>query len=143
MDINKIVKEVHETAITKGWWECKICNGTGRLKLGKWGMESAGRHIDNIKCPLCDGTGKHREDAEVIALMHSELSEALEELRNGKPNEYIANGKPEGYAVELADCIIRIFDFIGSKGINDFEQTIMNKIEYNKTRTYKHGGKKF
>ena len=45
--------------------------------------------------------------AEIVALCHSELSEALEEDRAGKPLIYMQDGKPECKAVEMADCIIR------------------------------------
>ena len=59
---------------------------------------------------------KERTIGDLICLMHSELSEALEEHRNGhSPTEVYYNvekpNKPEGVPVELADCIIRIFDF--------------------------------
>jgi NTP pyrophosphatase (non-canonical NTP hydrolase) len=86
---------------------------------------------------------KERTIGDQIALMHSELSEALEEHRNGhQPNEiYFADGgKPEGIPVELADCIIRIFDFCGKYDI-DLEHAIEIKMEYNKTRPFRHGGK--
>lgn len=49
--------------------------------------------------------------------------------------------KPEGVAVELADCMIRILDYCGHAGI-DIEEAIRIKHEYNKTRPYRHGGKK-
>lgn len=49
--------------------------------------------------------------------------------------------KPEGVAVELADCVIRILDYCGHAGI-DIEEAIRIKHEYNKTRPYRHGGKK-
>ena len=49
--------------------------------------------------------------------------------------------KPEGIAVELADCIIRILDYCGHENI-DIENVIKIKHEYNKTRSYKHGGKR-
>ena len=49
--------------------------------------------------------------------------------------------KREGVAVELADCMIRILDYCGHAGI-DIEEAIRIKHEYNKTRPYRHGGKK-
>lgn len=80
---------------------------------------------------------------EKITLMHSELSEAVEELRAGKPALYSENSsKPEGWLVELIDCTIRIFDFIGKKGYaEEFELVLQHKMDYNKTRPYRHGNK--
>lgn len=127
--LNDLAAAVHENAVAHGWWEEE-------------------RHFGSL-----------------IALMHSELSEALEEFRSGKPPFYFIteiedtgspngsypamrtdiadyNGeKPEGVAVELADCIIRILDYCGKEGI-DIETAIRIKHEYNKSRPYRHGGKK-
>ncbi len=74
--------------------------------------------------------------------MHSELSEAFEEHRAGHAVDeiYEKDGKPEGIPVELADTVIRIADFCGLHGI-DLQQAIDIKLEYNKTRTYRHGNK--
>ena len=134
MNINQLVKEAHQNAINKGWWE------------------------------------EERAFGELIALMHSELSEALEEYRNGEeakeiyckckcefacPNQSCGNScldpfitgylcedaKPEGIPIELADVLIRIFDMCGKYGI-DLEEAISIKMEFNKTRPHKHGGKR-
>ena len=106
-------------------------------------------------------------NAERIALMHSELSEALEELRAGRaPDEtyYRLPGvsgtyatrdaalntvhgpnvqpKPEGVPSELADVVIRVLDFCGTNNI-DLEQIVIEKLNYNASRARMHGGKKF
>ena len=88
---------------------------------------------------------EERSFGDIISLCHSELSEALEEHRNGrKPTEIYYNAvkadKPEGIPVELADCIIRILDYCGREGI-DIDYALNLKHEYNKTRPYRHGGK--
>lgn len=62
--------------------------------------------------------GVKRSLAKLVALFHSELSEALEEYRRGNDFEYEVNGKPEGIAVELADYLIRIFDYCGAYKID-------------------------
>ncbi len=80
-----------------------------------------------------------RSFGEVIALIHSELSEALEEWRQGNPHVYEKNGKPEGIGIEFADAIIRILDVCEVYGI-DIEDCVRRKMEYNKTRPYRHGG---
>lgn len=82
-----------------------------------------------------------RPFGEIIALCHSELSEALEAYRNGENFVWDNNGKPDGIAVEMVDCVIRIFDYLAKENI-DIEKIILEKHEYNKSRPYKHGGKK-
>tara|TARA_Y100001970_G_scaffold141265_1_gene173898 strand:- start:144 stop:467 length:324 start_codon:yes stop_codon:yes gene_type:complete len=85
---------------------------------------------------------KDREVPEIIALIHSELSEALEEYRvNDNLNIRYENGKPEGFVVELADALIRIFDLSGKYKL-DLQNALEEKIQYNKSRKYRHGNKK-
>lgn len=84
---------------------------------------------------------EYRTQGDYISLMHSELSESLEEYRNRKQMIYRVDGKPEGVAVELADCVLRIFDWAGMMGV-DIASIIVEKHNYNKTRPHMHGGKR-
>lgn len=83
-----------------------------------------------------------RDVGSLIALIHSELSEALEEYRNGHPlnGVYWKDGKPEGFPIELADVLIRLLDLCQAYGI-DLEEAVDIKFRYNATRPYRHGGK--
>jgi NTP pyrophosphatase (non-canonical NTP hydrolase) len=106
LNINELVKEAHQNAVNKGWYE------------------------------------EPKSFGDMIALMHSELSEALEDYRNGRGVReiYFEGAKPCGIPTELADVVIRIFDTCGYYGI-DLETAIKIKMEYNTKRPQRHGGK--
>lgn len=112
MNWNEFAKEVHQMAVEHGWRE------------------------------------KRPSFADMVVMFHSELSEAVEEYRKGRPNLYhecmckksgspcvldlggdlcgeadadpcsMAVEKPQGVAVELADCILRILDTLAEAGVD-------------------------
>lgn len=80
-----------------------------------------------------------------LALVHSEVSEALEDYREGNMETTRAaplpSSKPVGFPSEIADVFIRLFDLCGYLGI-DIDGEVRAKMDYNRTREYRHGGKK-
>ena len=115
--LNECAKDCHEAAVKGGWWH-----------------DSKGRKKD-------------RNVGELLCLIHSEISEAMEGARKGLMDTHLKHKSM--MEVELADAIIRIFDLAESKNFN-LGQTIYEKLEYNRSRAdhkiknrLKEGGKKF
>lgn len=124
MNIKEWITAVHKNAVDKGFWDSY--KGSPTLVLN------------------------NDQKLSKLMLIVSEVAEACEEIRNGSPPEYQAGGvvqgdslwkeglKTEGEAVELADAVIRIFDYAGAMGW-DLEAIMERKHSYNVTRPYKHG----
>lgn len=86
-----------------------------------------------------------------IALLHSEVSEALEAYRDHRLADATEVKdmslhplgilpKPEGVGSELADVLIRLLDMADVFGI-DLEAEYRRKIAYNRGREFQHGGR--
>jgi len=120
---NETAEGVHQTAVDKGWWD------------SRWKIEMC------ATSPEIHSASVSANNGSLIALMHSELSEALEALRAGNPPD---DKIPEftGVEAELADVVIRIMDAAAARGWRVGE-AIERKIEMNKGRSFMHGGKKF
>jgi NTP pyrophosphatase (non-canonical NTP hydrolase) len=89
-------------------------------------------HADNIKWwQKPDGSPLERNKGELICLMHSELSECMEGERKGLQDDKLPHRKMS--EVELADVLIRIFDYAGAFGY-DLEGAYQEKRAYNKVR---------
>jgi hypothetical protein len=82
-----------------------------------------------------------RNDGELIALIHSELSECLEALRHGNPESEKIPGFCHAVE-ELADAQIRIMDMAEARGW-DLSGAILAKHGHNGYRRFKHGNKLF
>ncbi len=118
--INELVKLCHGRSVNGGWWT--------DVKTGE------------------DLHGK-RNPAELLCLVHSEISESMEGFRRDRMDDKLPNRKMA--EVELADAIIRIADIAGGFGF-DLAGAILEKLEYNKNREdhklanrAKEDGKKF
>ncbi len=84
---------------------------------------------------------KKSNDAEGLMLMVAELGEACTALRHGNPaDNKIANFS--GVEAELADVIIYIMNYAMLREYK-IAEAVVAKIEFNKTRPERHGGKLF
>jgi NTP pyrophosphatase (non-canonical NTP hydrolase) len=121
VSITAWVKNIHDCNVAKGWDE-PLCT-----KPAEGDEPPLDVNVYNVLAKL--------------ALVHSEVSEALEAARERQWLETFApNGKPEGFVTELADAVIRIFHICAQLGL-DIEGALKRKVDFNWTRSFRHGGK--
>ena len=121
--------------------EAQAVNGLGRL------MDIIRRDNERWWIDIHTGKPLDRNVGELLALIHSEISEALEGHRKGLMDDHLPHIPM--FEVELADAIIRILD-TASRLCPTLPLTIMEKLNYNRHRAdhktenrLKDGGKKY
>ena len=127
-----IQKQCHGLAKASGWWTDLL---TGRQLVGEFAYMKTPHLIPP------------RNIGELLCLVHSEVSEAMEGARKNLMDDKLAH-RPM-LEVELADAVIRIFDMGGGLGL-DIPGAIAEKLAYNARRAdhkienrIAEGGKKF
>lgn len=164
MEFTEMQEQVHTWAEEKGWTDPEIMNPdadptptelrlatialihlalSNELELIRKGEPTAG-FLDSISVSLpqlgrVEGVNVIKVLSK-LALVHSEVSEATEAVINGVIKSTVVDGKPEGLGTEMADTHIRLLQLAGMLG-QDSTKEFALKMDYNHTRSVKHGGK--
>lgn len=124
----KLATEVHQTAVSKGWWsdlEDVLSQNGDNVTVS--------RELFTRMFLICK-----------LALISTEVHEAIEELRETKVDWFSRNAKlkPIGFLSEIVDIDIRLNDFIEALKFFhqiDYNNILKIKAKFNKSRPYKHG----
>lgn len=112
-ELGYLIDSCHENAVFKGFWDAEI------------------KCLSDMLTQEEKEAAKKAFQSQRLMLIVSELSEALEALRNGDE---------KNHTEKLADVLIRIFDYCGGYGIS-LERAVMEKMDYNCKREKMHGKK--
>lgn len=123
-----VQRNVHQNSKDKGFWEGpENANVPTKLML--------------IVSELAEALEEHRTPKDSFAIRyHSDRDVYHEQRRDKETGKALL--KPEGFAIEMADAVIRIMDLCEHLGI-DLADAIMIKADYNQSRSFRHGNKSY
>jgi len=131
-----VMGQCHLTALSKGWWE-----GHDKLDADSNAKMLAEKTLLIVSEVTEAYAYEHYRNGRDVTDVFLDDGETLHMIEPTSPYEPGVGGKPDGYAVELADAIVRIFDLCARLDIPVLEALAI-KMAYNATRPYRHGGKR-
>lgn len=143
LTLNQMALESHAIAVQKGWYDK---GGPAPLEchmLMVTEIAEASEEVRNKKPAL------YMQGSRIVGLSHEGMNKTADPnavdihytMAMLEEQGFTADMvKPEGEATELADAIIRIGDYFAARGW-DLEAVVALKMNYNRTRPQKHGGK--
>ena len=114
--IARVAHDVHNVNVSNGWWQ------------------------DRVAIAAAHPNGKHQVILAALALVTTEISEAVEAVRKHDPTTWADTKTKDTFARELAGATLRIMDLAAWTGV-DLGEAIRAELEANKARGHRHGGK--
>ena len=158
LTVDDLQRESYETAVAKGWHDedGKTLSGAvihiAKQSVGVLDVAATVEGIRAGKAPIYSHPEHVLERLDALrpellravawmVLVVTEVGESVEDILNEHMTTDVnLAGKPTGLGSELADIIIRVCDTAGALGI-DLAAELRSKLDYNRTRSHKHGGK--
>lgn len=165
--LGRLAIEIHRTARSKGWWDKDRSMAEVLLNIGSevheawkdWvkGLEpneirytydvepgTKRRNIEELLVDAAPGTRQAWERFQLQERLRTEQGQDFVPPRDRADLQLLVRAgilEPHGIPYELADIIIRTLDMFAALHL-DADVIVRNKMEFNKTRSFRHGGKR-